>query len=211
MFITLEGIEGSGKGTQIKYIEKFFQEEGLEYIVTREPGGTDIGIKIRAILLDPESKKMVLETELLLYMADRAQHVKTVIKPALAKGKIVLCDRFHDATRVYQGHARGISLELIDNLYRLIVGKFEPDIAFLLDLPVSVGLDRAVRALSDGEREEKESRFEKEGFGFHDKVRRGYLTEVEHQSWRWFVVNAMKTEEEVAEIILREIQRWLYK
>jgi len=209
MFVTLEGIEGSGKTTQMKYIDNFLKEKGFEYCCTREPGGTRIGQKIRGILLDPENKDIVSEVELLLYMADRVQHINTIIKPALADGKIVVCDRFHDATRVYQGDARGIDLGLIGNLYKLVVGDFMPDITFLLDLPASVGLDRALRGLKDGERIKKESRFEEETLGFHEKVRGGYLRETKWQPWRWVVIDARKTEEEVARRIINEIQQRL--
>ena len=106
MFISLEGIEGCGKTTQLKYLTTFLEEKGRSYVVTREPGGTAIGKKIRSILLDPASKELVPAAELLLYMADRAQHISSLIKPRLAEAKIVLCDRYFDATVVYQGFAR---------------------------------------------------------------------------------------------------------
>ena len=121
MFITLEGIEGSGKTTHVRHIVEFLQKQGYECVATREPGGTRIGEKIRAILLDPESKDMDPVVELLLYFADRAQHVRQFILPALSAGKIVLCDRYYDATLVYQGYARGLDIGLIHQLHTLIL------------------------------------------------------------------------------------------
>ena len=115
MFITFEGIEGSGKTTQIRYLAEYFKSQGQPCEITREPGGTSIGSKIKSILLDPESKGMGPKTELLLYMADRAQHIQYLVKPALAAGKTVLCDRYFDATVVYQGFARGLDIGFIKN------------------------------------------------------------------------------------------------
>ena len=122
MFITLEGIEGSGKTSQLAHIEAYLRQRGFEPVVTREPGGTAVGEKIRAVLLDPDIEKMTPLTELFLYEADRIEHLEKTIRPALAAGKIVLCDRFFDATIVYQGYGRGLDLQMIQTLHRLILG-----------------------------------------------------------------------------------------
>ena len=146
MFITFEGIEGSGKTTQIRHAMEFLKQRGKDCIVTREPGGTVTGRKIRAILLDPESKGMDPSTELLLYMADRAEHVNKVVKPSLSAGKTVLCDRYYDATIAYQGYARGLDMDLLSKLHRLIINDLKPDMTILLDLPPEAGLSRAWKA-----------------------------------------------------------------
>ena len=150
MFITLEGIEGSGKTTQMQQLGTFFESLGHSCVLTREPGGTALGKKIRAILLDPASSELVPEAELLLYMADRAQHINALIKPCLAKGKIVLCDRYFDATVVYQGCARGLDTGFIYDLHKLIFDDLTPDITFLLDLEPQIGLTRAWKQLDNG-------------------------------------------------------------
>ena len=134
MFITLEGIEGSGKTTKIDYLVEYLEKQGQRCVTTREPGGTLIGNKIRSILLDPESKDLDPTTELLLYMADRAQHINSLIKPSLAAGKTVICDRYFDATVVYQGFARGLDIDAIKRLHALLFDNLKPDLTFLLDL-----------------------------------------------------------------------------
>ena len=151
MFITLEGIEGSGKTTQLTHIEAFFARRGMETLVTREPGGTMVGEKIRAVLLNPDIEKMSPLTELFLYEADRIEHLEKIIRPALAAGKIVLCDRFYDATVVYQGYGRGLDLEMIHRLHRLILGNLKPDLTILFDLTPEIGLDRAWNQVGNGD------------------------------------------------------------
>ena len=190
MFISLEGIEGCGKTTQLEYLRSFLEDKGYPYVVTREPGGTAIGEKIRSILLDPESKDLVPAAELLLYMADRAQHIDLLIKPQLADGKIVLCDRYFDATVVYQGFARGLDTKFICNLHRLLFEDLKPDITLLLDLPPRIGLERAWRALDGGNRSDTESRFEEETISFHEKVRAGYLELARYEPDRFKIIDA---------------------
>ena len=192
MFITLEGIEGSGKTTQIKYIAEYLEAGGYDCIVTREPGATVIGGKIRSILLDPSSKQMNAMTELLLYMADRVQHVREIITPALGDGKMVLCDRFYDATVVYQGIARGIGIDTVNALHKLLLDGIQPDITFLLDLPTEEGLARAWRQIENGSRTGDESRFERETLRFHEKVRIGYLEIARGEPDRFRIIDAMK-------------------
>lgn len=190
MFITLEGIEGSGKTTQVPHLVAFMKEMGYDCLVTREPGGTKIGQKIRAILLDPDNADMDPLTELLLYTADRAQHIRQIISPALSQGKTVICDRFWDATTVYQGYARGLDLGIIHQLHRLVLEEERPDLTLLFDLPVAAGLSRALRAIDNGDRQDSESRFEKETLAFHERVRNGYLTLARLEPDRFRIIDA---------------------
>ena len=205
MFITLEGIEGSGKTTQIEYLVAFLENKGNPCVTTREPGGTVIGNKIRAILLDPERKDMDARTELLLYMADRAQHIHSLIKPSLAAGKTVLCDRYFDATVVYQGYARGLGIELIKNLHSALFADLKPDITILLDLPPQVGLRRAWKQLNNGQRSNKEGRFEEEKLEFHQRVREGYLEVANAEPDRFHIIDAAQDEQLVRNNILKII------
>lgn len=197
MFITLEGIEGSGKTTQVGHMLAFLASKGLACIATREPGGTQIGKKIRAILLDPESKEMEPLVELLLYTADRTQHVKEIILPLLSAGKTVICDRYYDATVVYQGFARGIKIDLIRELHQSILNDLKPDMTILLDLPIKIGLARAWQQIESGTRAGLETRFEEETLAFHEKVRSGYLELARLEPERFRVVDASRDENQV--------------
>ena len=201
MFITLEGIEGSGKTTQLKYLVEFFENRGNSCITTREPGGTLIGNKIRSILLDPMRKDMDPMTELLLYMADRAQHIYSLVKPSLSEGKTVLCDRFFDATMVYQGFARGLNIHLIEQMHKIVFNDLQPDLTILLDLSPRVGLARAWKQLNIGQRSGGESRFEKETLAFHEKVRAGYLELAQREPERFRIIDAVQDEQRVRESI----------
>ena len=202
MFITFEGIEGSGKTTQIQNIAEFLRSRGRDCLITQEPGGTRIGEKVRAILLDPQSKDMDPMTELLLYKADRVQHVKKLVIPSLSSGKIVLCDRYFDATVVYQGFARGIDVKLINTLHKLILDDLKPDMTILLDLAPEVGLARAWKQIESGKRAGFETRFEKEAFAFHQRVREGYLELARLEPARFRIVDASKDETQVCEEII---------
>jgi len=203
MFITFEGIEGSGKTTQLKRIADFLRKKGEVCVITREPGGTPIGEKIRAILLDPASKGIDPLTELLLYTADRVQHVKELLGPSLAAGKTVLCDRYFDATLVYQGYARGLDIVLIEQLHRLLLAGLRPDITFLLDLSPEKGLSRAWAQINNGNRTGRESRFEKEALSFHEKVRSGYLTLARKEPERFRIIDAGRDVADVQKEILK--------
>ena len=205
MFITLEGIEGSGKTTQISYITEYLRSRGRECIVTREPGGTPIGRKIRSILLDPDSKGMAHLTELCLYVADRKEHLHKLIQPALRQKKIVICDRFSDATVVYQGYARGIDMNLIHSMHRSICGDVKPDLTFLLDLPPETGLARAWKQINAGNRSDAETRFEQKTLAFHHKVRQGYLDLARLEAERFHVIKANRDKQQVREDILAVI------
>ncbi len=205
MFITLAGIEGAGKTTQTKNIAGFLDEIKQPYILTREPGGTDIGKKIRSILLDPDSTGLSSKAELLLYAADRAHHIESVILPALRSGMYVVCDRFMDCTTAFQGYGRGIDLSLIERIHDLVLSGLKPDITFLLDIDPESGLKRALSDIKSGERSEKESRFEQEALEFHKKVREGYLALAEKEPERFVIVDASMNADEIKKTIKNKI------
>jgi dTMP kinase len=190
MFISLEGIEGSGKTTQVELLIAALQAKGYECVATREPGATSIGRGIRDILLDSEHSNMLPLTELLLYEADRAQHIHDVIKPALAAGKVVVSDRFFDATTVYQGYARGCDLDLIERIHQIVLSGLRPDLTLILDLPVEMGLERAWQRIHSRAGDLPEDRFEKEAIEFHERVRQGYLTLARNEPDRFRVIDA---------------------
>jgi dTMP kinase len=200
LFITFEGVEGSGKTTQIQRLKKYLTQKGILCKVTREPGGCPISEMVRKILLNPDHHEMVPATELLLYEAARAQHVKEVIIPFLKEGGVVLCDRFSDATVAYQGYGRKMDLKWIELLNRLSSHGIKPDVTFLLDCPSDVGLKRALqrnRAL----KQEREERFEKEEIQFHRRVRKGYLAIAKREPHRVRVIDTREGEEKVFEKI----------
>ena len=197
MFITLEGIEGSGKTSQINSLTAYFDGRGTSTLVTREPGGTAIGEKIRSILLDPEHKDLSPSAELLLYMADRAQHIDAAIKPALQDGQTVICDRYADATVVYQGYARGLNPDLMHKLHRLLFEDLKPDLTFLLDVDPQIGLARAWQQLDSGARSSSEGRFEEEEIAFHERVRAGYLELARIENKRFRIIDAAQDEDRV--------------
>ena len=207
MFITLEGIEGSGKTTQIKNIVEFLENKGYDCVVTREPGGTKIGEKIRSILLDPENRNMEPACELLLYFSDRVQHIKELINPALSEGKTIICDRFFDATLVYQGYARGLSIDLIIKLHQMIAYGLKPDITILLDLLPEIGLSRAWEQIDNGSRSGGETRFEKETLLFHEKIRAGYLELARLEPKRFRVIDASKNKDQVKQQIINALRK----
>ncbi len=174
MFITFEGIEGSGKSTQIGLLKDFLEKGGHTVLTLREPGGTSLGEGVRSMLLTVRDEEICPEAELFLYEACRAQLVLNVIRPALDKGVIVLCDRFTDSTLAYQGYGRGLGLEDICRMNSSATGGLCPDITFLLDIEAGAGLARAWSRLH-AEQGVKEDRFEREEMRFHEKVRRGFL------------------------------------
>jgi dTMP kinase len=183
LFITLEGPEGAGKSTNREYLAERLRAEGIEVLLTREPGGTPLAERIREVLLTPGNEVMNADTELLLVFAARAQHLAEVIRPALAKGVVVLCDRFTDSTYAYQGGGRGLSLERIATLETFVQGDLRPDLTLVFDLPVEVGLARAsARGRLD--------RFELEGRVFFDAVRSAYLKRAEADPQRYRLIDA---------------------
>lgn len=191
LFITFEGTEGSGKTTQISLLADHLASAGRTVTLTREPGGTPIGDQIRKILLDPSNKALHPRAELLLYAASRAQHLAERILPALEAGRIVLCDRFSDATLAYQGYGRGLDIGTIRALDQIVTGGMSPHLTVLLDLDVSAGLSRA-RGRNSSAGLEHEGRFENEDIAFHDRVRRGYLTLARQDPERVRVVDAAR-------------------
>ena len=193
LFITLEGGDGAGKSTQIRNIERFFDEKGLVVVHTREPGGTPIGEKLRDILLDRENAEMDAVTEMLIYAASRAQHVRERILPALEEGKVVICDRFTDSSIAYQAYGRQLG-EQVAEVNRRATGGLEPDITFWLDIDPYVGRERAG---SEGELD----RLETEKMDFHCRVRDGYRELTEKYPERIKRIDASKTIDEMRDDI----------
>ncbi len=198
-FITFEGIEGSGKSTQIKLLAQHLQLLGHDVVLTKEPGGTRIGAKIRSLILDPETELTAKNTEVLLFFADRLEHVETVIKPALAAGKIVLCDRYVDSTTAYQIGGRGVDKAIIDTLNTLI--NVMPNRTILLDMPPEEGLGRAkIRGKLD--------RFEQEDIQFHERLRNQYLkTATENPDRIKLIPVSGKSVEDVFKLVIAEIAK----
>jgi dTMP kinase len=196
-FITFEGVEGCGKSTQIAMLTEHLKTKGRAVVLTREPGGTKISEKIREILLDSAHTDMDPVTELMLYAASRRQHVTEVIEPALAKGNIVLCDRYADATTAYQGAARDIDFKILGQLHEIATDGLMPEVTILLDCPAEVGLGRArSRNASDGA-EGSSDRFEQEKMVFHKRVRDGYLAIANAERDRVHVVDATQSIEDM--------------
>ncbi|WP_343572803.1 dTMP kinase [Pseudomonas sp.] len=190
LFITLEGPEGAGKSTNREYLAERLRERGIEVQLTREPGGTPLAERIRELLLAPSDEKMAVDTELLLVFAARAQHIAEVIRPALARGAVVLCDRFTDATYAYQGGGRGLPVERIAQLESFVQGSLRPDLTLVFDLPVEIGLSRAAaRGRLD--------RFEQEGRAFFEAVRSTYLVRAQAEPARYRIVDAAQPLAEV--------------
>lgn len=209
VFITFEGIEGCGKTTQIKFLEAYLKQKGCDAQITREPGGTPIGDRIRAILLDSAAGEMTPITELLLYAASRNQHIAEVIKPALDSGKVVLCDRYADATTAYQGAARRIDPQIISELHAIATGGLMPCLTILLDLPAEAGLSRACSRNEKVGAAESEGRFEKEEIEFHKRVRDGYLKIAKAEPERVKVVDATQSVETVHREIVSKTEEFL--
>lgn len=200
MFITLEGPEGAGKSTNRDYLAERLREQGLSVCLTREPGGTPLAERIREILLAPTDEPMAVDTELLLMFAARAQHLQTVILPALARGEVVLCDRFTDATYAYQGGGRNVPFERISLLESFVQGELRPDLTLVFDLPVEVGLARAAaRGRLD--------RFEQEQRSFFEAVRSTYLARAAAQPHRYQVLDAAQSLAAVQQVL----DTWLPK
>ncbi len=203
LFITFEGVEGAGKSTQIRRLAASLEKEEVSVLVTREPGGTPISERIREVLLEREHHKMVSTTELLLYAAARSQHVAQCIAPALAEGQIVISDRFGDAMVAYQGHGRGLDLELIHHLNRVATDGLVPDLTIVLDVPVKVGRERTRR------RRRALDRLELEDFEFHQRVREGYLTIAKEEPHRVRVIHSEQNfklvRDEIRELVTRRI------
>jgi dTMP kinase len=197
MFITFEGIEGSGKSTQSKKLHEFFRAKRIDAILTREPGGTKAGEKVREILIDENIEKLSAKTELFLNFAARIEHVEKLIKPALKEKKAVICDRFFDSTFAYQGSAFGLEEKLISEIKKIAIGDFEPEITFLIDVPVEFAFER-IKNRADN------NRYEKLGIEFHQKVRDGFL-QLAKKNHRIKIIDGTKNVEEVFSQIINQL------
>jgi len=186
-FISIEGIEGAGKSTQLAFIQRYLSENGKNLTVTREPGGTELGEKIRSLLLTPTESGMAVDTELLLMFSARAEHVSQVIKPSLNRGEWVLSDRFTDATFAYQGGGRGIDQQRIAELAQWTLNGLQPDLTLLFDLPVELGQQRVLS------RNEGIDRFEQEKVDFFEKVRSCYLQRAQQDPQRIKIIDASQS------------------
>lgn len=192
MFITLEGGEGAGKSTQIAYLAASFKKAGLPVVTTREPGGSRGGEIIRKLVVEGKAEDWNPTTEALLFMVARYDHLETLIKPSLARGEVVLCDRFFDSTYVYQGVAKGVGTDWLMQLYSFLYGNIAPDLTFLLDLDPKDGL---TRASSRGE--SAETRFEKMGLAYHRQLREGFLALAKANPERMSIIDATQTPDSV--------------
>jgi len=206
LFITFEGIDGCGKSTQIAIFEAMLKERGISPLITQEPGGTRIGGAIRKILLDVNNTQLTPLTELFLYEADRAQHVSEVIKPALEAGRWVICDRYYDATTVYQGVVLQDSEALIEQLNLEACSRIIPELTFLLDCPAEVGLSRIEGRRRD---ESEKDRFERKTLDFHTKIRYGYLALANKHKDRFTIIDSTLRKEHVARKIEEAISPYL--
>lgn len=202
-FITFEGGEGAGKSTQVKALVARLRDQGLEVVQTREPGGSGGAEALRELLVTGEAGRWSPISETLMMYAARANHLEQTIRPALERGAWVVCDRFSDSTRAYQGAGGGVSTTFIDQIDQAVVGKDQPDLTLILDMPIEVGLKRA---LSRGD---NENRFESKGLDFHQRLRQDFIDRAASDPQRYHVVDADKTIPELGEDIWRIITgRW---
>jgi len=199
LFITFEGPEGAGKTTQIKHFSALLKKYGIPFIITREPGGSKLSTHLRRWILNQLEYKLTNETELFLFLADRAQHVQEIIRPALEKGLVVLCDRYVDSTLAYQGGGRGFDMGVLVTMNQVATGGLKPDITLLFDLPVEEGLKRVVV------RGKKKDRIEQEKLEFHKKVRETFLSIAKKDKKRVLILDAGQTEENVYQQMLEKL------
>jgi len=202
LFITLEGGEGSGKSTQIKLLAEKLRAQGRDVVITREPGGTPEAEKVRDLLVKRDGGSWTPMAEILLLFAARQMHVETLIKPALAEGKTVISDRFTDSTRAYQSYGHGVSLDVLEDINKLALDGFGPDLTFILDLPVEQGLGRAGKRLQEDN--SQEDRFENLDISFHERLRQGYLDIARKDAARCAVVDAGQSVDEIAEVLFEK-------
>lgn len=203
--LVCDGSNGAGKTTVIKTIEQYLINKGFDVIVTREPGGTPIGEKVREVILDPSTPEMCNIAELMLFGAARAQHIEEKILPALESGKVVISDRFDAATFSFQHYARGIDLDVICNINNIALNGFSPDMNIILDLDPKLGLERVKQ------RGEGLDRLEDEKMEFLNKARNGYLTQAEQQPEKFRVIDASQTQEQVADVVLAVVDQLIEK
>ena len=207
-FITFEGGEGTGKTTQIQMLTSYLQAKGIDVVTTKEPGGTPIGLELRKMLCTGDKDKLDPIAEALLYYADRRIHVQQKILPALKEGKWVISDRFADSTMAYQyyGYNKHVSKEILEQLYRMAVGDFYPDLTLILDIDPKIGLERSIKRNS--EVEEQEIRFEGREIEFHNNLRSGFL-EIAKTAPRYTVLNANQTIENLHKDIIKTVEERL--
>jgi dTMP kinase len=201
LFITFEGPEGCGKTTQMRLLATYLRERGWDVLTTREPGGTRIGDRVRAVLLDPAHTEMQPPTEFLLFSAARAQLVAEVIRPHLAKGGLVLCDRFADSSLAYQGYGHRQDLAVLRTITGFATGDLSPDLTFCLDVPVGLGLRRKAGGSGDAW-----NRMEQKEVAYHERVRAGYLSMAAEEPDRWVVVDASRAVKAVQAVIRQQIE-----
>lgn len=199
MFITLEGVEGSGKSTLMGLLSARLEEAGCEVLHTREPGGCALGKQVRPLLL-ASGQTLEPRAELFLFLADRAQHVAEIVRPALEQGRWVLCDRYADSTIAYQGYGRGMSVDWLHQLNEFATGSLWPDRTLLLDLPPRIGLERAMRRNQAEGTTEAEGRFEAETLAFHERIRAGFLERAARYPGRFRVLDATLPAADLAEL-----------
>lgn len=197
MFITLEGIEGAGKTTAMNALAEYLHGRGNTPLLTREPGGSKLGRRIRSMLLDCRQERPDMQAELFLFLADRAQHISELIQPALDAGRHVLCDRYTDSTIAYQGYGRGLPIDDLSEMNRIATGGLMPVLTLLLDLPVQMGLARAGQRNQQEGTVISEGRFDSESMEFHEKVRNGYLEIARENPVRIKVIDASMDPEDV--------------
>ena len=195
LFITFEGPDGSGKSTQIELLREHLERRGVSVVLTREPGGTSIGEQIREVLHDVRNTEMLPNTEILLYSASRAQHVGQVIRPALDRGDLVLCDRYAESTMAYQGWGHGLDIGLLRTITSFATGGLRPDLIVYLDIDVETGLQRKIAAFRLGGSEW--NRMDQKGREFHARVRQGYLSMASEEPDRWLIVDGKRTVDEI--------------
>ncbi len=210
-FITFEGIDGSGKTTQLGMLAERLRARKIAMTTAQEPGGTPVGVAIRRILLDSATSRLSPVAELLLYFASRAQNLKEVIRPALEAGRVVLCDRYVDASSAYQGGGRGLGLRVVSELERIACGGFEPNLTFLLDIEPATSVARALERNRSGEAagRQDESRFEREAPEFFERVRREYLDIAAREPGRVVVVNGERDRQVIHADIWQQAKRRL--
>jgi dTMP kinase len=204
-FITFEGIEGSGKSTQIKLVAGYLAKKNIPFVVTQEPSGTDIGRKIGGILFNREHHDMCAETEMFLFCAARAQHVREIIMPALEQNKVVLCDRFSDATYAYQGAGRGLDPEFIRLINDYSAMGLKPDLTLLFDLPVEIGLQRATDRNNLLKEPSSIDRFEREKIDFHQRIREAYLGLLRNDTGRFRLIDANRDVNAIQEEVQKQV------
>lgn len=198
LFITFEGGEGCGKSTQARLLLKKLEQQGIPTLLTREPGGTALGNKIRILLKRKQGSSISSQAELFLFAASRVQLVAELVRPALQEGKVVICDRFTYSTIVYQGHGRGLDLATVGMVNTMATGNLKPDLTILLDMPSEQGLER---------RRSSRDRFELEDLSFHDRVREGYLKMAAAEPDRWLLIDASLAKAKIAEIIWDKVRK----